>query len=80
MGHMVGVAGEGVNDSPAPGKANIGTAMNKSGSDVSKEAASMMPQDDNLSSTIRGIEEGRLVFVKLKKSIKYSVCYVAYHS
>lgn len=73
MGHIVGVTGDGVNDSPALKKADLGIAMNMSGSDVSKEAASMILLDDNFASIIRGIEEGRLIFVNLKKSIQYTI-------
>ncbi|KAI1270050.1 hypothetical protein F5Y18DRAFT_2278 [Xylariaceae sp. FL1019] len=73
MGHIVGVTGDGVNDSPALKKADLGIAMNKSGSDVSKEAASMILLDDNFASCVHGIEQGRLIFVNLKKSIKYTI-------
>ncbi|AEO68317.1 uncharacterized protein THITE_125028 [Thermothielavioides terrestris NRRL 8126] len=73
MGHIVGVTGDGVNDSPALKAADLGIAMNKSGSDVSKEAASMILLDDNFASTVRGIAEGRLIFTNLKKSIKYTI-------
>jgi sodium/potassium-transporting ATPase subunit alpha len=73
MGHIVGVTGDGVNDSPALKKADLGIAMNMSGSDVSKEAASMILLHDNFASTVRGIEEGRLIFVNLKKSIQYTI-------
>lgn len=47
--------------------------MNISGSDVSKEAAAMILMDDNFASTVSGIEEGRLIFVNLKKSIQYTI-------
>jgi len=47
--------------------------MNVSGSDVSKEAASMILLDDNFASTVSGIEEGRLIFINLKKSIQYTI-------
>jgi len=72
-GHIVGVTGDGVNDSPALKKSDLGIAMNQSGSDVSKEAASMVLLDDNFASTVAGIEEGRLIFQNLKKSIRYTI-------
>ncbi|KAG0240807.1 hypothetical protein BGW41_006665 [Actinomortierella wolfii] len=73
LGHIVGVTGDGVNDSPALKKADLGIAMNMSGSDVSKDAAAMILLDDNFASTVKGIEEGRLIFVNLKKSIQYTI-------
>ncbi|PKC04734.1 P-type cation exchange, alpha subunit of ATPase [Rhizophagus irregularis] len=73
LGHIVGVTGDGVNDSPALKKADLGIAMNQSGSDVSKEAAAMILMDDNFASTVKGIEEGRLIFSNLRKSIQYTI-------
>ncbi|RKP07220.1 hypothetical protein THASP1DRAFT_17398 [Thamnocephalis sphaerospora] len=73
IGHIVGVTGDGVNDSPALKKADLGIAMNVSGSDVSKEASAMILLDDNFASTVNGIEEGRLIFTNLKKSIQYTI-------
>lgn len=73
LGHIVGVTGDGVNDSPALKKADLGIAMNVSASDVSKEAANMILLDDNFASTVIGVAEGRQIFVNLKRSIQYTI-------